>query len=175
MVFKCFRMVVWGLLWVGSVAWAQALQVGNVPVSFEPPSGFVPVPQAIIDIKWPGSRAPRFVVGNAAATTTVAYDLKPHRIPQDKMEEIQKVFTPLMERMVPGIRWVKNELIEHAGQQWLFMEMTSHAVDTDIHNILLVTGIADQMLVFNFNSTREEFPRLEQALRESIRSIRVLR
>lgn len=53
--------------------------------------------------------------------------------------------------------------------------MTSSAVDTDIHNIMLITGIGEEMLVFNFNSTREEFPQVEKALRASIDSIKVLR
>jgi hypothetical protein len=175
MFFKWFQRLMAVLLFCGSAASAQLLQVGDAPVSFEPPPGFEAVPQAIIDVKWPGPHAPRFVVGNPAATTTVAYDLKPHVIPQGKMVEVQQAFTPLMARLVPGIQWIKNDIIEHSGQKWLFMEMTSTAADTDIHNIMLITGIDRQMLVFNFNSTRDEFPRLETALRESIRSIKVTR
>ena len=51
------------------------------------------------------------------------------------------------------------------------MEMTSNAVDTDIHNIMMLTGIDGKMLVFNFNSTREDFPRYEEELRKSLNSI----
>ncbi len=49
--------------------------------------------------------------------------------------------------------------------------MMSRAVDTDIHNIMLVTPFRGGMLMFNFNSTREEFPRMEGALRRSLESI----
>ena len=172
---KILLSAVLGLLCLVNAAWAQPLAVGNAPVSFEPPPGFVALPQTIINLKWPSKRAPRYVVGDAVGTTTVAYDLKPHRLPQDQMEAIQKAFTQVMERSVPGIRWIKNGIIDHAGQRWLFLEMTSSAVDTDIHNIMLVTGIGEEMLVFNFNSTREAFPQVEQALRASIDSIKVLR
>ena len=154
-------------------AQAAPIQVADAPVRFEAPEGFKPVPQDLIALKWPSNRAPRFVVGDERATTTVAYDLKPHSIPQDQLPEVQQTFTGLMERMVPGIRWINNELIELAGQRWLLMEMSSNAVDTDIHNIMLITGIGEQMLIFNFNSTKEEFPKVEMALRKSLRSISI--
>ncbi|MEX1168047.1 MAG: hypothetical protein WEK74_14500 [Hydrogenophaga sp.] len=169
-----YSLVFVGLGLAGPV-WAEAVQVADSKASFEPPPGFGPVPQAIIDAKWPGNRAPRFVVGNERATTTVAYDLKPNTVPQDKLPEVQKAFTGLMERVVPGLRWVRNEIIEQAGQRWLYLELTSNAVDTDIHNMMLITGLGGQMLVFNFNSTKEEFPKLETALRASMRSIAIAR
>ena len=161
------------LLGVASWSLAEPIRVVDSPVTFEAPPGFGPVPQALIDVKWPSKRAPRFVVGNERATTTVAYDLKPHKIPDAQLPEVKTAFTGMMERVVPGIRWISNEVIELAGQRWIFMEMTSNAVDTDIHNIMLITGVNDQMLVFNFNSTKEEFPKVESALRASMRSIRM--
>jgi hypothetical protein len=53
------------------------------------------------------------------------------------------------------------------------MEMTSRAVDTDIYNIMFVTGYEDQMLVFNFNSTKEDFQQFEGKLRASLKSITI--
>ncbi|NIP94170.1 MAG: hypothetical protein GWO24_12230 [Akkermansiaceae bacterium] len=60
-----------------------------------------------------------------------------------------------------------------AGRKWIYFEMTSTAVDTNIHNMTLMTGFEGQMLVFNFNSTREAFPRVEKALRKSMNSITI--
>lgn len=58
------------------------------------------------------------------------------------------------------------------GEGGIMSEMTSNAVDTDIHNLLLVTILEDRLLMFNFNSVKYEFPQYEAALRESIESIR---
>lgn len=156
-----------------SIASANPIKVGDTEVTFEPPAGFKAIPQKIIDLKWPTNRAPKFVVGNESASTTVAYDLKPHVIPQNKLGELQKKFTQLFERMIPGLDWKKNEIIEHSGRKWLFMEMTSFAVDTDIYNIMMITGYDNRMLVFNFNSTKEDFPKFEKALRKSLASIKI--
>ena len=152
---------------------AEPVRVGDSSVVFEAPKGFAPLSQELIDLKWPTKRAPRFAVGNERGTTTVAYDFKPHKIPQERLAEVKESFSNLMDRVVPGIQWVSRDIIELDGQRWVYLEMTSTAVDTDIHNIMLVTGVGDEMLVFNFNSTKEEFPKVEAALRESLRSIRM--
>jgi hypothetical protein len=53
------------------------------------------------------------------------------------------------------------------------METTSSAIDTDIYNIMMLTGYDNRMLIFNFNSTKEDFPKFEKALRASLASIQI--
>lgn len=142
-------------------------------MTFETPNGFKPLSKELIALKWPTNRAPAYAVGTPSGSTTVAYDLKPHRITQDAIADVQKSFTKLLERMIPGIEWKKNEIIEHSGQKWVLMEMTSNAVDTDIYNILLMTGFDGKMLVFNFNSTKKDFPKYEAELRKSLKSVKL--
>ncbi|MEM9282338.1 MAG: hypothetical protein AAGA96_10955 [Verrucomicrobiota bacterium] len=165
--------LVTALVFISTRMLAEPIQVAGTAVTFDPPNGFAPLSQEIIAIKWPTDRAPAYAIGNPSGSTTVAYDLKPNRLPQEALPDVQKSFTQLFERMVPGIIWKKNELIEHSGQRWLMMEMTSNAVDTDIYNIMLITGFDGKMLVFNFNSTREDFPRYEAELRKSLNSIKL--
>ena len=150
---------------------AEPVKVAGTEITFEPPAGFKALSQEMIARKWPSNMAPRFAVGTPTGKTTVAYDLKPHQVPQDKLGEVQQQFTQMFERMIPGIAWKKNEIIEHSGQKWLMMELTSNAVDTDIYNIMMMTGYEGKMLVFNFNSTKDDFPQHEAALRKSLSSI----
>lgn len=158
-------------LGVSSFALADKVKVAGTEVTFEAPAGFEPLSPEIIAAKWPSNQAPAYAIGNPTGSTTVAYDVKPHPLPQEAMPEAQKAFTQGFERMVPGLVWKKNELIEHSGQTWLLLELTSNAIDADIYNIVLVTGLDGKMLVFNFNSTKEEFPRYEAELRRSLQSI----
>ena len=162
-------------MFASNVASAGEIQVGDTGVTFIAPDDFGPVPQEIIDTKWPNNNAPRFVVGNERATTTVAYDLKPHDLSGADLDEVRQSFTQVFDRVIPGIDWKSNRLIEHDGQTWVYFEMSSNAIDTDIYNIMMVTGVGQQMLVFNFNSTREDFPKYEPALRDSVNSIRLPR
>ena len=160
------------ILCVGS-SMANPVFIGDTKVTFIPPAEFKKLPQRIIDLKWPNNRAPKYVVGNETASTTVAYDLKPNNIPQEHLAEIQKTFTDIFNRAVPGIQWKKNEIITHSGQKWIFLEMTSNAIDTDIHNIMMLTGYNGKMLIFNFNSTKEDFVKYEEQLRVSLKSIKL--
>ena len=161
------------LLSLASLVCGDTISLDNGHITFEAPDGFKPVPEEIIRIKYPSSRAPTFVIGNKSAATTVAYDLKPHNITQDKIDEARAAFTKLFPRMIPGLKWRENKTIELSGRKWGYLEMTSTAIDTDIYNIMLFTGYKGQMLVFNFNSTKEEFRKYERALRKSIKTIRI--
>ena len=152
---------------------AEPVKVANKEVTFDPPADFKPLSKEIIAKKWPANQAPAYAVGNPTGSTTVAYDLKPNNIPQEALPEVQKSFTQLFERTIPGIAWKKNEIIEHSGQKWLMMELTSNAVDSDIYNIMLMTGFEGRMLIFNFNSTKKDFPMHEAALRKSLKSIKL--
>lgn len=159
------------LILLASAIHAEPIKVGDTAVTFDAPEGFKPLSKEIIAAKWPTHNAPAFAIGIPTGTTTVAYDLKPNRITQESLPDLQKSFTQVFERVIPGIEWKKNEIIEHSGQKWLMMEMTSNAVDTDIYNIMLLTGFEGKMLIFNFNSTKEDFPKYEAALRKSLESI----
>lgn len=152
---------------------AEILTLDNGGVSFDVPDGFKPLSTELIATKFPRARPPRYVVGNESAATTIAYDLKPHRIPMNKIDEFREAFTKVFPRMIPGLEWKKNEIVMLGGREWALFEMTSFALNVDIYNIMLFTGYKGQMLLFNFNSTKEEFPVYEAALRQSMRSIQV--
>jgi len=152
---------------------AEPVSVGNTGVTYEPPEGFRALSESEIALKWPSGDAPKYAVGIPSGSTTVAYDLKPHHVPQVELELAKDHFTKIFESMVPGLVWKKNEIVEHSGQKWILLELTSSAVDTDIYNIMMITGFQGKMLLFNFNSTKEDFPKYEAALRKSLESIKL--
>ena len=171
MLFRSITLTI--LLSLASLVFGETVSLDNGHIKFEAPDGFKPVPEEVIKLKYPSSRAPQYVIGNKSAATTIAYDLKPHNIPQDKIDEARVAFTQMFPRMIPGLKWKENKTMEFSGRKWGYFEMTSTAIDTDIYNIMLFTGYKDQMLVFNFNSTKEEFEKYERALKKSIKSIKI--
>ena len=150
---------------------AETFSIPDTNVSFEAPQGYTKLDAAEIATKYPSNRAPAFVVGNARRTTTIAYDLKPNGFPADKINEVKEFFEKTFDRIVPGIVWKQRKTVDMLDQQWIYLEMSSRAIDTDIHNIMLITPLIGKMLIFNFNSTKDEFPKVETELRESIKSI----
>jgi hypothetical protein len=79
----------------------------------------------------------------------------------------------MFERMIPGLKWLTREHIELDGRQWIHLEATSYALDTDIHNHVYITSFDGKALIFGFNSTVKDYPLAKDALEKSVRSIKV--
>ena len=159
------------LLATGLHARSATLSLPEAALTFQSPDTFTALSKDEIAGKYFSNRAPANVVGNPSRRTTIAYDLKNQSLPPEKLGEVKAAFEKVFDRIIPGIEWIERKIITQQGQDWIFFEMTSRAIDTDIHNLMLITPRNGKMLVFNFNSTKGEFPEVEKALRQSMDSI----
>ena len=157
----------------GTGAIADEVAIPGTTVSFIPPEGFTPLTPNEIKNKYPSGRAPQFVLGNERRGTTVAYDLKPHAISPDQLEEVKDRLEKTFPRAIPGLVWKERKIIDLNGRPWVLLEMTSTTIETDIYNIILATSYDNKLLLFNFNSTKEDFPRMERVLRKSISTLSI--
>ena len=152
---------------------AKEVQVDSQNLIFQAPDNFTEFSPEMISVKFPSSRAPKHVIGTSSGTTCIAYDITQNAITPEQLPEAQQALTQTFDRVIPGIEWIQNKIIEKKGTKWVYLEMTSRAIDQDVHNIMLATSYKGQFLIFNFNSTKKEFPLYEEALRKSIDSIEV--
>ncbi len=161
-----------GLLFL-TAAHAAAETFAILPANGEidAPDGFTPLSKSEIAQKYPYRDAPFMVLGNAGRSTTISVNLYNEEISNERLDEKKQELETLLDRMTPGIQWQKREITELNGRKWVYLEFTSHAVDTDIHNMMLITPRLGRMLLFNFNATREDFAAMEQPLRDSMRTI----
>ncbi len=157
----------------GPLLATEKVNIPGTTVSLQAPTGFTALTEAEIALKFPRTRPPKYVVGNARRTTSIAYDLKPQAIKDAELEEGLRVFETMLGRAIPNLVFKRKEIIEQGGQRWIYLEMTSTAIDTDIYNIMLITPFDGKMLMFNFNATKEDFATQEAALRASVASIRL--
>lgn len=140
---------------------------------FDTPAGFNPLSAEVLAIKWPTLQIPpQYAVGNKTGLTTIAYDLKSN--PDLSLDELMVGMIFTFNRVIADIQWIDQGFIELDGQEWIYLELTSNNVDKNIHNMMLITELGTQLLMLNFDSTKEEFPIYEKALRESIQTIRII-
>lgn len=158
---------------VSVVCTAKDVSMPDTGISFVAPDAFKPVSQELIDIRWRKGRAPKWAAGNESGLTTIAYDLKPNDISVAPLSDLMAHFSTTFEHVVPGILWKKKEIIELSGKSWIYFEMTSNAENVDIYNIMLLTSYGKEMLIFNINSTNEEFSKYESDLRHSVKTIKL--
>jgi hypothetical protein len=152
-------------------AWADRVSIPGADATFETPQGFTALTAEEIAIKFPRQNAPRSAVGDERRRTTVAFELRDIAIPDDALPAVLESMAASLHRAVPGVEWKRRELVQMAGQRWVWLELTSTAIDADIYNIILMTSRKGKMLVFNFSTTKDFFPIHEAALRASIASI----
>lgn len=162
------------LLLCGSTS-ADTITLAKGAITFEVPEGFTALDKEEVELKFPSSRAPRYVMGNEKRSVTVAFDFKPFgsggKANDSVLPKLQEVYEGSLPRLIPGLEWIKKEIVEINGKQWLCMELTSSAVDTDIHNMMLITTYEGDLFMANFNSTKREFPEVEKELRRCIQTL----
>jgi len=107
------------------LALAENYSLENGKITFAAPEGFRPMSAAAIKIKYPRGRAPKYVIGNASAQTGIAYDLKPYDMPPHKLAEARLAFASILPKLMPGLRWLRRDIIQLSGRKWVLLEMTS--------------------------------------------------
>lgn len=152
---------------------AKEITLDDGAVSFTVPEDFTQLSAEEISTKWPTKMAPKFAVGSERRSTTIAYEHKDRPMLPSQMEEARAAITPVVAMMIPSIDWKQNAVVEIGGRKWILLEATSKAVDTDIYNIIMMTSHKGRVLMFNFNSTKADFAKMEKVLRESIQSIKI--
>lgn len=162
-----------------SVANSQEIKIAGDKISFAIPDDFTKLAKEELDLKYPSKHAPNIAYANKTRSVSITYNLKTTTIPPEALVEselpnAQNYFAQNYTRVIPGIRWIDNKIITIYGKKWIYFELLSNAIDTDIRNIMLITFYDKKLLMFNFNSTVEDFEKYKTDLTKSIDSIKIL-
>ncbi len=161
------------LISASSTLWAGEVHIPGSTVSFIAPDVFRPLSQQLINRLWLKHDAPDWAVGTPSGATSISYSLENKNIRQYKMKELRRRFVSDFNRALPGIQWIDSAIIRLDGQQWVYLEMTSPAIDNGIHNIMLITPYQNKMLIFNFNSTPQEIEQYKALFAHTMASIKL--
>lgn len=152
---------------------AATFSVPGVPIRFEAPEGMTPLTVDEIRVKYPRGRPPSIALGDDNRTTSIAVGAPRYNSPAPPLEDLKESIEKTLPQQIPDLKWLRREIIELHGHRWVFFELTSDAIDTSIHNLMLATTVDRQLVFVNFNSTREEFPQWDERLRKSLQSVQV--
>lgn len=164
-----------GLLLLTQSAGAQErLVFANGKVSLAVPEDFERMSREMVDKKYPRGNAPEHVFSNAATTVSLAGGYTPDaNLTRERLPEFKTYMEGTLERTVPGLRWIARDIVDIAGKPWIRLEFQSNAIDTEIHNIMLMTDLDNGMAGVNFNATVGEYEAYRARLAASEASIRV--
>lgn len=137
------------------------------------PDGFAVMPAEIAQAKYPNANRPKHIYSNASTTTSIAVELMAAKLTDTQLPDFQAFIERTMMRMIPGCKILTRDFVTIHGTRWARLELESNALDTEIHNLLLMAPLDGQPVMFNFNSTKEEFPKVKDALTKSMNSITI--
>ncbi len=168
---KKFLLAILAAAALTSAALANEFTFAQAGVKITVPNGYTLLQRSEIDQLYPPTRGPGFVIGNAARSVTISYDLKPFDLASLNLAQAMKPFEQVFEKRVPSLVWKERKLLEFEKQQWLQLEFLSRDRNADYYNIMLITAVKDQMLVLNLNASAADFPAAEPELRAIMKTI----
>lgn len=152
---------------------AEPLSLYDGRVSFTLPAGFQRMSDELANKKFSRGERPQYIYSDAKTTTSIAVVVAEAKVTPEELDAFRDFMQSTFTRMIPGAQWLKRDYLTVGKTKWARLELMSNAIDTTIHNIILITVLDGKPLMFNFNSTKEDFPRLEKSLIKSIDSIRI--
>jgi hypothetical protein len=152
---------------------AEEVTLKDGAISFTVPKGFRAQSAEEISLKFPRGNAPAVVYANSNGGVSIAVTFSPAKVTRDQLPELKASMEQMLPRLIPNLQWLTREIIVSNGTPWVHLELTSSAVDTDIHNHMYFTSHQGHMLGFNFNSTTGAFPSYSKSLLDSFKSIRL--
>ncbi len=152
-----------------------AVEFRGAGISFEPPEGFTELTDDLLKIKFPGANRPKFVYGNEDFSVTVTVTPSGKKASKVNLKEILKAMEKAYSRIIPNLVWIKKEVAEFNDQTWLHLELTSTAIDADIHNNVYMTTHRGKLVAFNFNATKEMYKQYKTQLEQSFNSIKLIK
>ena len=140
------------------------------------PSGFTRLTQDEITSKFPRNNRPPFAAfSDARRNATIAFTLSKQQQPlsEEKLPELKAAFEQLFPRVLPGLRWNDRSIVSLNGRRWVFFDLTAHAVDSDVRNNMYFTAHRGDVLGINAVSTVSEWPKVEERLKQSIKTVKL--
>lgn len=154
---------------------SESIELYSNKLSLMLPENFSEMPIEVARIKYPMElHRPKHIYSNEMATTSIAINLLENaKLKQSEIVEFRNHMAANLPRIIPGLVWIRQDVIEINNKIWGRLELMSNAIDTEIHNIMLMTSFEGKPLMINFNSTKEEFDSVKTKLETSISSIRI--
>ncbi|NJN49027.1 MAG: hypothetical protein HC805_03590 [Alkalinema sp. RL_2_19] len=78
-----------------------------------------------------------------------------------------------MEKTVPGIKWVKQDLMAINGGSWVKLEATSKKGQENLHSDMYFTAFQDRMIGVNFSANVDRYAAVKSAFEQSRDSIEI--
>ena len=117
------------------------INVLNDKVSILAPQDFLPMSAELIELKYPATSRPTKVLSDETGGVSLAFNHTNTPMRPDQVNEAFNAISSMFRNIFPTAKWIREEVIEQNGTQFMVLELITPAVDTDIHNIIYGTSV----------------------------------
>lgn len=136
------------------------------------PTHFGPMSEELIRVKYPNERRPTSVLSNERGTVNIAVSYTTSAMSLEELDEAHRALERMFRNSYPSATWYRSERTALNGQECFILELLTPAIDTEIHNTIIVFSLESRMLIIAINLTKELVDKwlpLTQKMIESIK------
>ncbi|MDN3617436.1 hypothetical protein [Vibrio gallaecicus] len=128
----------------------------NGKVSINAPKDFGPMPDDILEFKYPSTRRPTEVLSDETGGVTLVFNHTNNSMAPSDVKNAHVAISKIFHNMYPSATWIRDEVIVQNNQTFMVLELITPAIDTEIHNIMYGTSVDGRFLLTAFNTTVEQ-------------------
>jgi hypothetical protein len=128
----------------------------NGKISLLAPAEFKPMAKDLVNIKYPSTQKPTEVLSDSTGSVTLAFNHTNNAMTPSQVRKAHSAISKMIHNSYPSAKWIRDEVVEQNGSEFMVMELITPAVDTKIHNIMYGTSVDGRFLLATFNTTVEK-------------------
>ncbi|WP_228350950.1 MULTISPECIES: hypothetical protein [Limnobaculum] len=136
-------------------------------ITIDVPKGFTLMSDNMLKRKYPSENRPKIVYTNESGTVNIAVNHTQMPLDDSKLDGLKDFMLESMKNYQPQAKEVMVD-----NKKAYILDFISHATDTDIHNLMLITPYKGTVLFVTFNTTKEEEATYLEAGKSSLMSIK---
>ena len=113
------------------------------------------------------------VYSSADDMAAIAFGFKSVPLRPDQLPLLKSVLPTDLVRAVPGLQWIKSDMVDLDGTKWIYCEFISPAPGGDFHSYYLFTSYRGLEYVISFHIRVSAFATWSAAVDKSLHSITV--
>lgn len=140
-----------------------------LPVIFEP------MPENLVEIKYPSVNRPDFILSNPETTINLNFSHKADSLANEEAEEFKNIIQEGILRMNPSSNVIDSSIIEVEQHNIAYFDFITPAVDTEIYNLMFFFSLEERLLMGSFNCIKQDMYDWKEIFIQMLQSIKYLK
>jgi hypothetical protein len=144
-------------------------------VSLDIPQGFSRMSDEVAKQKYPMEKRAKSIFTNSEGNVDILVNYTQNKVPDNQEDLLRQALSNNMKKMHPTAKWHSNEIVEINGHKYALLELTTTAMDTDIHNVMLATTVNGRVLLISFNMAVELEDEWLDRAQKTVRTAKIIK